>query len=140
MSAKKRVLLVEDHSFFSNEVKEFLEEECDTSVSTATSFLEAVKIIKKSRPFDFSFLDILLQNGKTGVDLVEKYKEKLGRVMFITGCIDETVLNKIKEHASVSKMTEIWPKLEEFISGGKPKITAYDSAGYKTTKILTNGK
>ena len=122
-----------------NEVKEFLEEECNAKVSVASSYIEASKMIKKNRPFDFSFLDILLQNGKTGVDLLERHKEKLGRVMFITGCIDETVLNKIREHASVSKMTEIWPKIEDFLSGGTPKITSYESSAYKTTKILANG-
>lgn len=131
MQQKPDVLLVEDHSYFASEIRDYLESDCGYSVVYATDFADACRAIKRYAPFKFSFLDILLQNGKTGVDLVERYKSELGRVMFITGCVDETILNKIAEYASASKLQEIWPLLEEFLEGGMPRINSNESSAHR---------
>lgn len=122
-TAKKgKVLIVEDHSFFAEELIEYLRDDCFYEVVHASNFLDAVRLIKKENGFDFSILDILLQNGKTGVDIAEKFKDQLGRILFVTGCVDEAVLNKIENYASTSKLHEIWSPLEKFLAGGTPKI------------------
>lgn len=119
---KGKVLIVEDHSYFAKELIEYLQDDCSYEVVHASNFLDAVKLIKKENKFDFSILDILLQNGKTGVDIAERFKDQLGHIMFVTGCVDEAVLNKIENYASTSKLHEIWSPLEKFLAGGYPKI------------------
>lgn len=128
---KPTVLLVEDHTYFASEIRDFLETDCGFNVVYATNYADACRAIKKYAPFKYSFLDILLQNGKTGVDIVEKYKHELGRIIFVTGCVDETILHKISNYASASKLQEIWPKLESFIEGQDPKIDAYESSAQR---------
>lgn len=134
MAKKRKILIVEDHSFFAKELIEYLTDDCSFEVVHASNFLEAEQLIKKENSFDFSILDILLQNGKTGVDVVEKFKDQLGRIMFVTGCVDEAVLNKIENYASTSKLREIWSPLEKFLTGGYPKINENDTTS-KFTKI-----
>lgn len=140
MQPREKVLLVEDHAFFAGEVAEYLDEERNFNVVTAKTFEDAVRQIKKNGPFAYSFLDILLQNGKTGVDLAETYKKELGRIMFVTGCVDETILSKISQYASASKLSEIWQKLEDFLEGGKPKIDSHETEQYKQARSSAHNK
>lgn len=140
MQQKPDVLLVEDHSYFASEIRDYLESDCGYKVIYAANYADACRAVKRYGPFKFSFLDILLQNGKTGVDLVERYEQELGRVMFITGCVDETILNKIAEHASASKLQEIWPQLEDFLEGGMPRINSNESSAYRVAVRLQGAR
>jgi response regulator RpfG family c-di-GMP phosphodiesterase len=133
-SGKARALVVEDHSYFGNEIVSFLKEDCAFDVVYAANYLDAVKALQTTE-FDFSFLDILLQNGKTGVDIAENFRKKLGKIMFITGCVDDTVLSRIKDYASASKLCEIWPLLEKFVAGGCPKIRVKFSDDAEAPKL-----
>lgn len=112
-----KVLLLEDHNFFGDEIAEYLRDEMKADVSYAHTYDEAALMIEQRGPFDFSFLDIILQNGKTGIDIVNNYEQRLGKIMFITGCIDQATLERIKDYSSASKLYEIWPKLKAFVDG-----------------------
>lgn len=128
MQPRTRVLLLEDHKYFAVEIREFLEDDCGYTVVYAANYADACRAIKKYGYFDYALLDILLQNGKTGVDLAEKYSKRLGRIMFITGCVDETILSRIDGYASASKLQEVWTPLEDFLAGKKPQLDAYESS------------
>jgi CheY-like chemotaxis protein len=130
-----KVLIVEDHSYFATELIAYLREDRLFDVVYASNFSDAVSALDGNSSFDFSILDILLQNGKTGVDIVEKFKNKLGRILFVTGCVDEAVLNKIEDYASASKLHEIWPPLEKFLAGGCPKINSDDDTAARLAKL-----
>jgi len=117
-----KILIVDDHTFF---VKEILEElhENRHDVHYAKNYYEAERMINENTKFDISLLDVILQNGKTGIHLAEKYGEKLGRIMFVTGCIDDTTMTAIgTKYASASKIRSIWGPLKEFMNGGRPSI------------------
>lgn len=118
-----KALLLEDHSFFGDEIKEYLVEEHKCDVSHAHTYDEAIKLIKEHGPFEFSFLDILLQNGRTGIDIVNAFEKDLGKVLFVTGCVGDETLDRIKQYNSVSKLHEIWPKIESFLGGNRVSIT-----------------
>lgn len=127
------VLYVEDHSFFANEICEYLKEDLNLKVYYAKSYSEAEEFIRKHKFFNFALLDVALSNGKTGVDIVHKFKMCFGRVMFITGLVDELVYTNIQNYASASKMAEIWPKLEAFFRGETPKIDVDDIPSFRFT-------
>ena len=116
-----KIFYLEDHKFFASEVIEYLQE-LGHEVHYAVSYKEAEYIVESHGPFDCSFLDVLLQNGKTGVLLAEEYNDKLGRIMFITGTPDKSFLNAIEQHCSASKFFLIYDKIDEFLAGGYPKI------------------
>jgi DNA-binding response OmpR family regulator len=115
-----KILMCDDHLFYSKEIVEKLRED-GHDVVYAPNFKEAESALLTQK-FDASLLDVLLQNGKTGIHLAEKYTHKLGRIMFITGCNDDMTINTIKEkYACVSKLKTIWKYLDDFIAGGKPQ-------------------
>jgi DNA-binding NtrC family response regulator len=116
-----KILYLEDHEFFASEVIEYLEEE-GHEVHFASSYQQAIDALKKEEKFDCSFLDVILQNGKTGVLFANEFGPQLGRVMFITGCPDKMTLNAIKEYSSASKSYSIWEPIETFMEGGSPHI------------------
>jgi CheY-like chemotaxis protein len=86
-----KILICDDHQFYIKEIIEQLKED-GHDVHYAKNYYEAEQIINSSIPFDVSFLDIILQNGRTGIHLAEKYSSNLGRIMFVTGCTDETTI------------------------------------------------
>jgi len=119
-----KILLVEDHSFFGNEINEYLVNK-KHDVSYAATYVKAVAAIKENGPFDFSLLDVLLQNGKTGIDIVSLFEARLGRIMFITGCISEDVIKSISPYSSATKREVIWPKIDRFMNGEIVRISEY---------------
>ena len=117
-----KILIVDDHKFYVNELLEKLRED-GHNVHYAKNYLEAQSIIDQNPQFDISLLDVILQNGRTGLHLAEEYGTKLGRIMFVTGCNDDTTIKAIStKYASASKILSIWGPLKEFMNGGKPSI------------------
>ncbi len=120
-----KILLLEDHRFFGDELEEYFRIDLGAQVCYAHNYEEAVGMINTAtEAYDFSFLDILLQNGKTGIDIVSKYEARLGKIMFITGCIDQATLQRIEKYCSASKSEVIWPKIEKFMAGEKVSLSA----------------
>lgn len=115
-----KIFYLEDHTFFASEVIEYLQEE-GHEVHYAVSYKEAQEVVNNG-PFDCTLLDVILQNGKTGILFAEEYADQLGRIMFITGTPDKSTLNAMSRYSSASKLFLIYDKLEEFLSGGNPKI------------------
>lgn len=111
-----KILLLEDHTFFASEIIEFFEEETDYEIVYAKSYKEAIAAIDKHKKFDYAILDVILQNGKTGLDVARLYGDKLGNIMFLTGCCDNATLEALSEFIVVSKLDVIWPKLELFLN------------------------
>jgi DNA-binding NarL/FixJ family response regulator len=112
-----RILLLEDHVFFASEIVEYFEEETPHEIIYVKSYKEAVAAIEKYKTFDYAILDVILQNGKTGLDIARLYSDKLKNIMFLTGCCDTATLNALKDFIVVSKLEVIWPKLEKFFKG-----------------------
>lgn len=119
-----RILLLEDHNFFGDEVAEYLHDDLHYEVCYAHNYDQAIDLINQYDHFDYSFIDVLLQNGRTGIDVVSNYEKQLGKIMFITGCADTPTLDRIKKYASASKLFEIWPKIQCFLKGEKVSITS----------------
>lgn len=115
----KKILFLDDHSFWSQEIVEYLKEEKGLDVHYAQSYNEAQAIMKKDKSFDMAILDVILQNGKTGIHFAEEHKEKLGDIIFITGCNDEFTLNALKSYKHASKLDNVWPTLDKFIEDNK---------------------
>jgi hypothetical protein len=90
-------------------------------VTICTNYKEAEKILNSNKSFDYSLLDVVLTNGKTGIHLAEKYEDKLGKILFITGCRDIQTLETLhnKQWCSVSKQFEIWDDLFDFLNSDK---------------------
>ena len=74
--------------------------------------------------WDFGLIDIILQNGKTGLLFTEKYSHRIKKIMYVTGCVDEPTIDAMNNspHASASKAVVIWETLERFLHGETPKI------------------
>lgn len=117
-----KILQLEDHPFFANEVTEYLVEKGHEVVFTE-SWEQAEIVMMSGAKFDACILDVVLKNGKTGLHFAEKWKEKIGRPLFITGCVDEVTINAVNTYSAISKLTVIWNALDDFLAGGSPKIS-----------------
>lgn len=117
-----KILQLEDHPFFANEVTEYLTEK-GHDVVFVSSWEDAEYVMNMGEKFDLCILDVVLKNGKTGLHFAEKWKENLGRPLFITGCVDELTIKAVNTYSAISKLTVIWDALDEFLEGGSPKIS-----------------
>ena len=112
-----RILYLEDHLFFARGILEYLERDLHADITYVKSWKEVKAVLDSGESFDFSLLDVLLQNGKTGVHVAEasEWKKQLGNILFITGCTDDITLQAIKNFCSVSKMKSPLPNIVRFI-------------------------
>lgn len=118
-----KILYLEDHEFYAVDIVKFLKK-LNHEVVWCQSYKEFKKHIEDNQFFDCSILDMVLQNGKTGLELAETYSHNLGRVMFLTGCVDKIILdNIIKNYPSANKMIIPKEKIKQFLDGGYPKIS-----------------
>jgi len=116
-----KIFFLEDHEFFAQEIIEYLTDDCGHEVFYAANWYKAEEILKDNT-FDVSIIDVILKNGKTGVQIVEQYSNVLGRVLFLTGCTDEVTIETINKYSSISKLSLLWEPLDCFLNGGSPKI------------------
>lgn len=133
-----KIFYLEDHKFFASEVIEYLEEE-GHEVFYSASYDEAEYIVKCHSPFDCSLLDVILQNGKTGILFAEEYADELGRIMFITGTPDKSTLDAMERYSSASKLFLIWDKIESFLNGDEPKIDRIATGNASGSYKINNG-
>lgn len=117
-----KILYLEDHTFFASEILEYLRDDLKYDVVHADGWDSVKKILDSGKTFDISILDVILKNGKTGVQVAETWENQLGRIVFITGCSDEATIKALDKYSSISKLTPVWVPLSDFISGGNPKI------------------
>lgn len=111
----KKVLFLDDHAFWCGEIIEYLRDDKGLEVHYAQSYNEAVALMKREKHFDMSILDVILQNGKTGLLFAEQFKEHLGNIIFITGCNDQTTKTALESYNHVHKLDNIWEALDAFI-------------------------
>lgn len=114
--AIKKILFLDDHVFWSNEIIEYLRDDKGLDVYYAESYQEAVDLVKKHKKFDMSILDVILQNGKTGLLFAENFKSSLGDIIFITGCNDQSTKLALDKYKHINKLDNIWESLDDFIS------------------------
>jgi len=112
-----KVLYLEDHKFFASEILEYLKDDLKLDVTYVDSWESVKTVLNTNVKFDISILDVLLKNGKTGFHVAQQWEKKLGRILFITGCIDEVTLNSLKKYSSINKTTCVWNPLKKFIDG-----------------------
>lgn len=110
-----KILYLEDHEFFASEIIEYINEDTPHDIYYAKTYQEAEKLLEEHKNFDASILDVILQNGKTGLLLAETYETKLGDIMFVTGCTDNITLNAISKYEYIAKIDIIWDKLNKFL-------------------------
>ena len=108
-----KILMVDDHTFYSEMIVDWIREQ-GHEIHYVTRYDDAVKVLEKEGKFDFSILDVILQNGKTGLTIVKNYPTQLGKILFLTGCTDQPTLNSISPYASIHKTEVIWDHLEKF--------------------------
>lgn len=117
-----KILYLEDHSFFASEIIEYLRDDMKYDVIHTDGWEEVKKVLDSGEKFDISILDVILKNGKTGVQVAQTWEAQLGRIVFITGCSDDATIKAIEKYSSISKLTPVWEPLSDFINGGNPKI------------------
>jgi DNA-binding response OmpR family regulator len=108
------VLFLEDHEFFSEDIVEYFKDE-GHKVTHAKTYADAVKAVENNN-YDVSIIDVILQNGKTGIHFVSNFQDKLGTVRFLTGCIDQPTIDKISKWGYYNKRDEVFTKLDKLIS------------------------
>ena len=109
-----KFFFLEDHEFFSVDIIEYLRDN-GHEVSYAKTYAEAEKIMSNHNKFDVSIVDVILQNGKTGIHFVSNYEPRLGRILFLTSCVDQPTLNKLSKWEVASKRDVIWERLDSII-------------------------
>ena len=114
-----KLLFLEDHTFFAKEVIEYIHMFIDESIeiSYANTYKEAEKMVEIHGKFDRAIIDFQLQNGRNGIEFVDKNKDNIGAVLFITGCIETSVLDALeqKNYKYLSKKDLLWIPLKKFL-------------------------
>lgn len=110
-----KILYLEDHEFFASEILEYIAEETPHEVYYAKTYKEAEQLLESHKKFDAAILDVILQNGKTGLLFAENYEEKLGDILFVTGCNDNITKNALSKYKNIAKMDVIWGNLQKFL-------------------------
>jgi DNA-binding response OmpR family regulator len=114
-----RILYLEDHVFFGDSVYEILNQDFpEHTIDYATGYNEAEAAILKNN-YDISILDVVLKNGKTGIHFAEKFQDKLGKILFVTGCKDEPTLKALEKYSYVNKDIKVLDSIKEFININK---------------------
>lgn len=110
------ILYLEDHNFYGDEMYKSI---CKISsiykVDYATSYSQA-KELMKNKKYDISLLDVILQNGKTGIHFAEEFTKQLGKILFITGCNDELTLKALQHYTYIPKDTQSLSFVKEFLN------------------------
>lgn len=110
------ILYLEDHAFFGDSIHEALHEDFPNhTIDYATTYVQAESLTLKNN-YDISVLDVILQNGKTGIHFVEKYSNKLGKVLFVTGCKDDLTLKALEKYNNISKKPYVFDEIKKFIN------------------------
>jgi two-component SAPR family response regulator len=110
-----KILYLEDHSFFGDSVRDILVEDYpEHTIDYVTSFASAVDIMKNNK-YDISILDVILQNGKTGIHFAEKFTSDLGKILFITGCKDDLTIKALEKYEYINKDLKVISTIREFI-------------------------
>lgn len=111
-----KILYLEDHAFFGDSVIDILLTDFpEHSIDYATSYASA-EILMRNNKYDISILDVVLQNGKTGIHFAENYTVALGKVLFITGCKDELTLKALEKYNYINKDLRVIKVIKEFIT------------------------
>lgn len=110
-----RFFILDDHEFYCNDIIDYLKEK-GQEVFFAQTYQDACKIISKIDRIDVSFIDIILNNGKTGLHFLSLWEYKLGTVFILTGCVDAHTLDKVKKWKVIQKADNILDIIDEIIS------------------------
>lgn len=83
----------------------------------ASTYKEAEFMMTEHQSFEYAILDVQLQNGRNGIEFADKNKDKIGKMMFITGCIEPEVLSTLdsKKYQYISKQSLLWVPLKKFL-------------------------
>jgi len=108
-----KILYLEDHAFFGDSVRDILLTDFpEHKIDYATSYSNAESLMRDNN-YDISILDVILQNGKTGIHFAEKYSHTLGNILFVTGCKDELTLKALEKYKYINKDLKV---IKEFIA------------------------
>jgi response regulator of citrate/malate metabolism len=116
-----KILYLEDHAFFGDSIYEILVQDFpEHQIDYATSYAQAEARILNNK-YDISLLDVILQNGKTGIHFTEKYNMDLGKILFITGCKDELTLKALAKYTYTGKNITVYETIKDFIKANEKK-------------------
>lgn len=92
----RKILIVEDELLLAHSISKFLQKKDFEVVSIVSSYQDAVDILQK-RKIDIVLIDIILNGGKTGVDLGHFIQEKIKiPFIYVTAQLDDYFINKAK--------------------------------------------
>lgn len=110
-----KILYLEDHAFFGDSIIAILKKDFPQhTYDYATSYIQAVEMMKNNK-YDVSILDVILQNGKTGIHFAENYTKDLGHILFVTGCKDDLTLKALEKYNHVAKDITVLSDIKSFI-------------------------
>lgn len=112
-----RFFILDDHEFYCQDIIEYLKEK-GQEVFYAKTYKEANELISTLDKIDVSFIDIILNNGKTGLHFLSLWEYKLGNIFILTGCVDANTLDKVKKWKVIQKADNILNIIDEIISQG----------------------
>ena len=117
-----KVLLLEDHMFCAEMMCDLFKDR-KIEIIHASNYNAGIKAWEKEE-FDFAILDILLQNGRTGLEFYHQIMKESIPIFFLTGCIDDITLDQVNGYKVIQKNEEELEKLlsvliKEFEETGK---------------------
>lgn len=132
MSAKVKVLIVDDEQDAVNFIDTIIKEYCPMLevVGTAYSSMEGVKLINENHP-DLIFLDVEMPHG-SGFDLLSQFPEKKFDVIFITA-FNHYALKAIKFSAVDFLLKPI--NIHEFVQAVDKVISKRSSSAYQNSNF-----
>ena len=118
-----KIFYLEDHLIYAKSVKDIIEEVLqdagiDYKIFYASDYRTAQKLISVYGEFTHSLIDVMLQNGKNGLELYEKNKSLLLNPLFITGNIDNATIDTLesRNYKHINKISDdVADTLETFL-------------------------
>jgi CheY-like chemotaxis protein len=115
-----KILLLEDHTFFAKEIIGYIKmfiDKGNLDIHYASNYKEADALLATHKDFQYTILDVQLQNGRNGIEFADKNKNNIGKILFITGCVEPEVLNTLesKKYQYISKQSLLWAPLTKFL-------------------------
>ena len=111
-----KILYLEDHAFFGDSIRDILKEDFPQhEIYYATNYANAEAMMRDNK-YDISILDVVLQNGKTGIHFAEKYTKFLGKILFVTGCKDEPTIKALEKYNYINKDLKVLSVIRDFIN------------------------
>lgn len=112
---KLSIHIVEDESIIAQDLKEIIEELGHRIDGVSMSFDEVIKKLPTINA-DLFLLDIMLNEGKTGIDVAEELKKRHIPFVFVSSITEKVMIERVKETAPYGFILKPFNPADVFIS------------------------